>query len=327
MTSPAFVYDRLFLEHRTPPGHPEQPDRLRTLLDHLERQRMLPRFTRLRPRGATDEELLLVHTREHVERIREVCARGGGILDDGDTHASAASADVAILAAGAVLTAVDAVLGGEAPSAFCAVRPPGHHAERDRPMGFCLLNNVAIAARSAVTRWGLRRLAILDWDVHHGNGTQRCFESDPSVLFISLHQYPFYPGSGARGERGRGAGEGTTLNIPLPSGSGETEYLRAFHEEVLPALQHFGPELLLISAGFDAHRDDPLGGMMLEEESYGRFTALIRGVAPIVSVLEGGYSLPALSRSVESHLRALLADSPGVAGPPSSGDAPRGAGG
>ena len=227
------------------------------------------------------------------------------MLDGGDTCASGDSFDVALHAAGAALRAVDAVMTGEAVSAFCAVRPPGHHAERDEPMGFCLLNNAAIAARHAQRRHGADRVAILDWDVHHGNGTQHIFEEDPSVLYISLHQYPFYPGTGSRAEQGIGRGKGATLNVPLPAGTGEEGYRAAFHDEVLPALDDFRPALLIISAGFDAHRDDPLADMLLTDESYAEFTCLVKRFAPTVSVLEGGYDLEALARSVEAHLRAL----------------------
>lgn len=251
------------------------------------------------------DDLEAVHTREHIRHIRRVCEDGGGVLDAGDTHASPASYEVAVLAAGAVLSSVDAVLEGSVSSAFCAVRPPGHHAERDGPMGFCLFNNVAIGARYAQRRHGIERVAILDWDVHHGNGTQHTFEEDPSVLYVSLHQYPFYPGTGAASERGIGAGEGATLNIPLPAGTGEGRYREEFDAQVVPALRSFGPELLLLSAGFDAHRDDPLADMRLTETSFAEFTRRVARIAPVVSVLEGGYNLAALASSVEHHLRAL----------------------
>jgi len=258
------------------------------------------------PRAARTEELEAVHTRDHILRIRQVCEAGGGVLDGGDTHASPASYRVALLAAGAVLSCIDAVLTGSVRSAFCAVRPPGHHAESDTPMGFCLFNNVAVGARYAQHRHRIERVAILDWDVHHGNGTQHIFEEDPSVLYISLHQYPFYPGTGAASERGRGAGEGTTMNIPLPAGTDEHRYREEFAAKVVPALRDFAPGLLLISAGFDAHRDDPLADLRLTESSFGELTRQVAGIAPAVSVLEGGYNLAALARSVEHHLRALI---------------------
>jgi acetoin utilization deacetylase AcuC-like enzyme len=241
-----------------------------------------------------------------VDYVRETCESGGGLLDEGDTYAVRESFEAATLAAGSVLAAIDAVLEGSVDSAFCGIRPPGHHAERDRPMGFCLFNNVAIGARYAQTVHGIRNIAVLDWDVHHGNGTQHIFENDRSVLYISLHRYPFYPGTGARDERGSGNGEGYTVNIPLPAGSGEHEYLAAFEETVLPALLSFKPDLLILSAGFDAHRSDPLGGMALTEESFATMTNQILNIAPIVSVLEGGYHLDALARSAEAHVRILL---------------------
>jgi acetoin utilization deacetylase AcuC-like enzyme len=249
--------------------------------------------------------VLAVHTREHIEGIKRKCESGGGPLDDGDTHVVRESFDVAMLAAGAVATAIDRVLGGENSAAFCAVRPPGHHAESDMVMGFCLFNSAAIGARHAQLKHGVERVAILDWDVHHGNGTQHIFESDPTVLYISTHQYPYYPGTGARSEKGVGKGEGFTLNCPLPAGTGEEKYVAVFKEEIVPALQRFKPGLLIISAGFDAHRDDPLGGMRLTADSFGLLTDLVKGIAPIVSVLEGGYHLDALAKSVERHLERL----------------------
>ena len=213
---------------------------------------------------------------------------------------------------GAVTQAVDRIIDDTLDAAFCAVRPPGHHALADRAMGFCLFNNVAIGARYAQQRHALSRILIVDWDVHHGNGTQAIFYDDPSVLYFSTHQYPFYPGTGARAETGRGAGAGFTINVPLPAGAGDAELIRAFQEELLPRALTFKPQLILISAGFDAHRDDPLAGLAVTEAGYAELTRIVRGIAEaccrgrIVSVLEGGYNLLALGRSVEAHLRTLL---------------------
>ena len=305
MASIAFIYDDLYLQHNTPAGHPERADRLRSLLRYLGQSTLWPNLLGVEPVAALVETVELAHSREHIGFVRGVSRSGGGLLDAGDTHASWASYEVALLAAGGVQTGIDAVLGENLAGAFCAVRPPGHHAEQSMPMGFCLFNNVAIGARYAQQRHGIERVAILDWDVHHGNGTQHIFEEDPSVLYVSLHQYPFYPGTGAREEEGRGGGEGFTLNIPMPAGTGEERYLSAFEDEVLPKLTGFRPGLLLISAGFDAHEDDPLADMGLTEKSYAAMTEMVCGVAPIVSVLEGGYDLDALARSVEEHLNGM----------------------
>ncbi len=301
----AIIHDDRYGDHLPPPDHPERPQRLRAVLDHLGRTGLLPQLLAVAPAPAAIEPVAAVHTKRHLEFIRTVSENGGGLLDGGDTHASEHSWDVALLAAGGVIAAVDAVANAAADSAFCAIRPPGHHAERNEPMGFCLLNNVAIGARYAQQRHGIDRVAILDWDVHHGNGTQHIFEDDPTVLFISLHQYPFYPGTGAESERGSGKGEGFTMNFPLPSGTGEETYLRIFRDVIVPALARFRPGMLFISAGFDAHRADPLGGMELTEESFRSMTDLVRGIAPVVSILEGGYNLDALSGSVQAHLEAL----------------------
>jgi acetoin utilization deacetylase AcuC-like enzyme len=300
-----FVYSDRFLEHETPVGHPERPDRLRKLVEHLRHSGWWDRVHHLPPRRAPEEAIAAIHSPDHVDFIRRVCASGGGALDSGDTYAAAHSYEIALLAAGSSIAAVDGVLGHEVDAAFCAVRPPGHHAERDRPMGFCLFNNAAIAAVHAQRTHNIERVAILDWDVHHGNGTQHIFESDPTVLYISLHQYPFYPGTGASTERGVGDGLGYTLNFPFPEGTGEEEYLTAFTNSIVPALVAFQPGLLIISAGFDAHKDDPLGGMVLDQSSFAAMTRLVKDVAPIVSVLEGGYHLDGLALSVGAHLAEL----------------------
>ena len=300
-----FVFDDLYLEHVPPSGHPECPARLSSLVHHLKECALWDRLVAIPPTPASSEDLRRVHTPGYLEHLRSVCQAGGGQLDAGDTHASQDSFEVARLAVGGVLRAIDAVLEHRVENAFCAVRPPGHHAEIDCPMGFCLLNNVALGARYAQQHYGLRKIAILDWDVHHGNGTQHIFEEDPSVLYISLHEYPFYPGTGARDERGIGWGKGFTLNIPLPAGTGEDRYLQAFDEEVVPALETFSPDLLMVSAGFDAHMNDPLADMNLTDASYAAMTWKVKATAPVVSVLEGGYDLGALARSVEQHLLVL----------------------
>jgi acetoin utilization deacetylase AcuC-like enzyme len=301
----SFVYNDLFLQHKPPVGHPERPDRLRSIVSHLKSCGHWDSLNHRTPTTTTEDRILSVHTQQHLETIKRVCTSGGGLLDEGDTHAVPESFEVAMLAAGSVINAIDIVLGDQAAAAFCAVRPPGHHAERDRPMGFCLFNNVAIGARYAQQKHAIERVAILDWDVHHGNGTQHVFEADPTVLYVSLHQYPFYPGTGAQSEQGIGKGKGYTMNFPLPAGTGEDKYISVFTNEIVPALSRYQPELLLISAGFDAHRDDPLGGMALSEGSFSKMTVLVKNVAPLVSVLEGGYHLEALGLSVEAHLRAL----------------------
>lgn len=302
-----FFTDESFLRHAPPEGHPERPARLSRLLSHLGKSPIWQSLEHRPPTSASEEDILAVHDRRHLDYVKRVCSEGGGVLDEGDTHVVRDSYAVALLAAGCVNAAIDAVLSGDTKAAFCAVRPPGHHAERDRPMGFCLFNNVAVGARYAQQHHAVEKVAILDWDVHHGNGTQHIFEEDPGVYYVSLHQYPFYPGTGAVHERGRGEGQGFTLNIPLPAGTGEEKYLDEFNTAILPALREFSPGLLIISAGFDAHRDDPLGGMRLTEESFAKMTDIVKDVAPVVSVLEGGYNLDALAFSVEAHLRSLMA--------------------
>lgn len=313
----AFAYDPIHAEH-DPGQHPENPGRLEAVMARLEAGGMLGRLQLLAPRGATNAELVLVHGQRHVERVRSLDVAGGGWADEGfapvpETIVTPGSYEAATHAAGAVLAGVDAVLKGEADAAYCLVRPPGHHATADRAMGFCLFNNVAIAARYAQQRHGLERIAIVDIDVHHGNGTQDIFWDDPSVLYISLHEYPFYPGSGHWRERGGADALGATVNIPLPVGSADGEYERAFDTLILPLLQRFQPQLLLISAGYDAHLNDPLADMALSTEGYRALMQRLRRFADeacqgrIVVALEGGYHPEALAASVEASLEALLA--------------------
>lgn len=311
MKTVGLLYHPEYLKHDTGPGHPERPERLESMIKHLLGTPLWKNLQHLQPEPALLSWIQGVHPEEYVGMIKRRCAAGEQVLDGGDTHVCPVSYDVALLAAGGVLLGVDEVISGRVQSAFCAGRPPGHHAETSTVMGFCLFNNVAIGARYAQKKHGVGRVAIVDWDVHHGNGTQEIFYEDDSVLYISLHQFPLWPGTGAASERGKGKGGGFTLNCPMQPGSGEKEYLEAFETEILPALDTFGPELLMISAGFDAHRDDPLANINLSEESFSTMTKLLRELAErhcdgrIVSVLEGGYNLPALAKSVEMHLSAL----------------------
>ncbi|MBI3111663.1 MAG: histone deacetylase [Ignavibacteriales bacterium] len=312
MNTVGLVYHPEYLKHDTGAGHPERPQRLETMVKHLLGTPLWKNLLHLQPEPAPIAWIHAVHPETYVSMIRQRCVAGEQVLDSGDTHVCPASYDVALLAAGGVLLGVEHVLSGKAGSVFCAGRPPGHHAETSTVMGFCLFNNVAVGTRYAQKKHGIGRVAIVDWDVHHGNGTQEVFYEDDSVFYISLHQFPLWPGTGAKNERGRGKGEGFTLNCPMEPGSGEKEYLEAFQTEILPALDKFRPELLMISAGFDAHRDDPLANINLSEGSFGTMTKLLREVAErhcdgrIVSVLEGGYHLNALAKSVEVHLSALM---------------------
>ena len=299
------------LEHDTGAGHPERPDRLRAILAHLRSTDLWPRLRHIDAPAADRADLELIHPAGYIDAIERAC-RSGPLALDPDTPVSPGSWDAALRAAGAATRAIDLVADGELTAAFCAVRPPGHHAMPNRAMGFCLFNNVAIAARHAQRRRDIERVLIVDWDVHHGNGTQAAFYSDPMVLYFSTHQEPCYPGTGRADETGRGPGDGATINVPLAAGSGDAELLDAFERRLVPAADQFRPQLMLISAGFDAHRDDPLASLNVTESGYAALTRLIVDLARrhcdgrIVSVLEGGYELRALSASVEAHLRALM---------------------
>jgi acetoin utilization deacetylase AcuC-like enzyme len=281
------------------------------------------RITRHSPRPASPDELLAIHDRELVELVQRAAAAGAAQLDP-DTFVSRASYDVALLAAGASSELALRVARGQARCGFAAVRPPGHHAERDAAMGFCLFNNAAIAARTVQREAGVERVLILDWDVHHGNGTQHSFEVDPSVLYVSTHQFPFYPGTGSAGEVGIGRGQGATLNVPMPAGCGDAEYVGVFQRVLVPAARAFRPDYWIVSCGFDAHEDDPLAGMRVTRSGYAAMTTIVRALADELSggrmlfVLEGGYSLRGLREGVEAVIAALLADSPAL---PSAPDA------
>ncbi len=325
-----FISSTRFVDHVTGAYHPERPDRIRAIALAVRKAGLIdspnpfadfsldfgsfaPVQTKLTDLGepipADEKWIRLVHPQAHIDRIRHVCDIGGGVLDQGDTVVSQASFDVARLGVGALLQSCDAVMDGRVQRAFAAIRPPGHHAEIDRAMGFCLFANLSIAGRYLQQHHGIGKIAIVDFDVHHGNGTQAVFEADPSVLFISLHQDPrtCYPGSGYDYE----TGVGNILNLPMAPGAEDSDYLNAFHARVLPAIDAFKPEMLLISAGFDAHRDDPLAHVNVSEDGFEQMTRLLVQAAKthaggrVISALEGGYNLRALGRSVVRHLVGL----------------------
>ena len=327
-TMVGFCSSAKFIEHDTGPNHPERPDRIRAIhkavrdagliqspspfpdfdLDFGLRPLGISPLVELEPAPAEERWLLTVHSQKYVNRVKHLSSLSG-ILDQSDTPTEPRSYTTALLAVGAGLRCCDAVMTGQVQRAFAAVRPPGHHAEPDRPMGFCLFANVAIAARYLQQHHSVRKIAIVDFDVHHGNGTQASVESDPGILFISLHQDPrtCYPGSGYAHEKG----VGNVINIPFEPGSGDAEYLNAMAQQVVPAIDLFKPEILLISAGFDAHHDDPLAQIQLSEEAFETLTRMLATVADqhchgrIVSLLEGGYNLRALGRSIVRHLKGL----------------------
>jgi acetoin utilization deacetylase AcuC-like enzyme len=309
LSKTALVYGSVFLKHETG-GHPENKNRVKSTYDYLRSRPVWGKLTEIAPRQGTREEICLVHSEEYYAKIVSLPRREMMHLDP-DTIFGPGSLEAALAAVGAVTLAVERVRRGELESAFCLVRPPGHHARPSRAMGFCIFNNVAIGAAVARHVCGLPRVAIIDFDVHHGNGTQEMFYTDETVLYTSIHQWPFYPGTGAPGERGHDRGAGKTVNVPLLRGAGEDAYMQALGEIILPAVKEHRPSIILVSAGFDAHEADLIGGMRLESESYRRMTEAIREVAlevcegRIVSALEGGYNLEALAASVEAHLEAL----------------------
>ncbi|HEV8482226.1 MAG TPA: histone deacetylase [Blastocatellia bacterium] len=306
----ALIYDPAYLKHDTG-RHPESPLRLKAILAALEGDELLwARAKKLQPIAASDEDITRCHSARLVKQLKSLCERGVAFVDL-DTALSSDSFEVARLAAGAAITAVDQVFSGEADNAFAFVRPPGHHATANRAMGFCLLNNAAIGARYAQARYGAERVLIIDWDVHHGNGTQDIFYKDGSVFYFSTHQYPYYPGTGASTERGEGEGEGTTLNIPLAAGSSARSHRQAFTEALKVIERDFPPDLIIISAGFDSRRGDPLGGLMLEDSDFREMTKEVMDIAErfatgrVVSMLEGGYNLETLGETVRTHVTAL----------------------
>ena len=302
----AFITHPDCLLHEMGPGHPERPGRLSAIEDKLISSRLGDLVSRFEAPLATREQLLRVHSAAHLDALERLSPRSGRVQLDPDTSMNPHTLRAALRAAGAAVLGADLVLGQEAEAAFCSVRPPGHHAERARAMGFCFFNNVAVGAAHALEHHGLARVAIADFDVHHGNGTEDIFRDDPRVLMVSTFQHPFYPGSGLEGRSER------MVNLPLAAGSGGEEFRAAVTSAWLPALERFKPELIFISAGFDAHRADALALLRLVESDYAWVTAALRGVAErhargrIVSLLEGGYDLGALSRSVAAHLEHLV---------------------
>lgn len=311
-----WVYHGRFLDHLTGDGHPERPARLEALVRHLKSVSLWDQLTHLRFHEADVRDVEMVHAGGYISRFRDTCigATPVAALDTMDCRVSKESYEIALLAVGGVLAAVDAVMDGEIRNAFCAVRPPGHHAEYDRAMGFCYFNNIAIAAEHLIRHHGLNRVAIVDFDVHHGNGTQHTFDRRSDVLFISIHESPetIFPGTGYADETGIGPGEGYTVNIPMPPFSVDADYRRAFQEKIMPSLDEFRPEFLLVSVGFDPLEADPVGHVSLTTSAFGWMTDYLCRSAQshcdgrLVSIIEGGYDINASSLAAENHIRSLL---------------------
>lgn len=303
------VYDDRYLLHETG-RHPERKERLKSIISFLAEKGVLDKLEIIEPRKAAVEEIEYAHTRDYINEVESYCAKGYNALDM-DTIICKNSFEVALLSAGGAITAVDKVMKDELDNVFVLARPPGHHAEPSRGMGFCLFNNTAIAACHAIKEYDLKRILIVDWDVHHGNGTEFIFYRDPRVLFFSVHQSPAYPGTGAADEIGGGEGKGYTINVPLPPSTGDDDYELVFRELLLPVCDEYKPQLVLVSSGHDAHQNDPLAGMVLSSQAYGMMAGIVKEIAHkycggrIVFLLEGGYNLKALAESVFNVLNTL----------------------
>lgn len=303
MAKTGIVYHPLYLEHKTG-SHPECPDRLREVISLLEKMEVLNKLVNIKPRPAQKEEIQLIHLPFYIDEVEKYIKQQGRGHLDGDTVFSEKSYDAAVFAVGGVLQAIDEIMSEKIKNAFCLVRPPGHHAEKERAQGFCIFNNIAITAKYAQKYHNLKKVLIVDWDLHHGNGTQNAFYEDDSILFFSTHQYPHYPGTGGAKEIGRGKGDGYTINVPLIAGCGDKTYKMIFEEILVPIARQFGPDIILVSAGFDAHHKDPLGGENLSCSGYAKLAEIVKSLADelcegkLLFTLEGGYNLKALSYSI-----------------------------
>ena len=309
------VYDPIYLKHDTG-AHVENSSRLVETIGLLGKSKLIDKLTAIPPRAASVDEVSLAHSRSHISRVQSYSTKGGGWLD-GDTYASPASYEVALYAGGGVLEGIDAIMTGKVNHAFALVRPPGHHATADEAMGFCLFNNIAIAAEYAKRKYKLNRILIADFDVHHGNGTQEIFYGDPKVLYFSTHEYPWYPGTGSIYEDGAGEGKGFTINVPLPAYSGDKEHLLVYDEILVPVAKRFQPQLMLVSAGYDPHWADQLSLMQLSVSGFAGIVGIIKKLADelcggkLLLSLEGGYHLQALSLSIKATFEVLLGQTPG----------------
>jgi len=308
----AYLHDDIYMDHLTGYGHPERPERLSAIEKKLEAAPYYIGLIHLGPALPDMKYIEMVHAKSYIQRIRKEIESGREHIDSMDTAVCEASFDVALRAVGGSLKLCDLIMKGDALKGFCAVRPPGHHAEENYAAGFCLFNNIAIAARYLQRKHGIKKIAIVDWDVHHGNGTQHSFEEDDTIYYISTHQYPHYPGTGSPQEKGKGKGEGYTLNIPMRAGSGDAEYRDAFEKKIVPEIDRFRPEMILVSAGFDAHVSDPLSSIRLSTGMFHEFTKTLMACADrhcggkIIAFLEGGYNLSALADSVERVMAAFV---------------------
>jgi acetoin utilization deacetylase AcuC-like enzyme len=311
MTRTGLVYSPEYLKHVTPGGHPESPRRAEVVIKGLEDSVVLPQLQRIDPKPAPSEAILRCHSADYFQVARKDVLDGKSELSTGDTNICEATFDVAMLAAGGIIAAVDAVIEKRVQNAFCVVRPPGHHATPSRGMGFCLFNNIAIGARHAQARHKIGKVLIADFDVHHGNGTQDVFYDDGSVLFFDCHQHPWYPGTGDSSETGTGKGLNCTINCPFPAGSGRAQILGAFETKLIDAAQKFKPDLVMLSAGFDSRQGDPLGNFLLSDDDFADLTKVVMHIARehaenrLVTVLEGGYNLRGLMKASASHVKTL----------------------